>query len=127
MTATMTKAGKRAPRKYTKAPMTLNQRLVLEALRRLESATVYEIADDLVATRDSTKSIVGSLVRQGFIVRTKECVPIGRGRTPAQYKWTGEEFPASVAVFKPSAPPSLDIALLVASMNAMVHAGRASV
>jgi hypothetical protein len=125
-------------RKRTHKVMTLNQRLVLEALRALREASVTEMAHEVGRSRDSTKNVVTALVNQGYIKQARKEVRIGSGCLPASYKWSGKTFPPScelkravpipdsVAFPRIVVPPAPEIEVLVAGINAMVCAGRAA-
>jgi hypothetical protein len=123
------------PRKHSWKVMTLNQRLILESLRALREASVNELSAEADMSRDTAKNVVAALLEQGFIIRTRQKMRLGAGCTPAEYKWSGREFPPSSELIdkrrrveaervRVEAPPA--IAALVAGIHAMVHAGRAS-
>ncbi|MDR5856626.1 hypothetical protein P9239_00255 [Caballeronia sp. LZ062] len=111
--------------------MPLSQRLVLESLRRRREASVGAVADELDKSRDVTKHVFTTLMKQGYVVQTRKMVvTVGRGREPAMYKWTGKAFPPSseIAPRADSADYGLPphIAALVDGMKAMCLVGRAA-
>jgi hypothetical protein len=125
-------------RKFTNKAVSLNQRLVLEAVRSLREASVSEIALEIEKTRDSTKNVVRALFKQGYLEQSRKEVRIGAGCLPAAYKWSGKTFPPSSELARAAAvpesvafarivvPSSPEVAVLVAGINAMVCAGRAA-
>lgn len=118
--------GVRQQRKTTNKVMTYKQRLVLEALRTIGEGSLTDIAFEMDRTRGCTKHVVPALMLQGYIVQTKKKESLGKGCSPARYMWSGKTFPPAIELVPrthPSEPPPA-IAVLVASMYAMVHSGR---
>ncbi|BAO88940.1 putative uncharacterized protein [Caballeronia cordobensis] len=118
----------RAMPKKTHKVMPLNQRIVLEALKRRRHSTIGAIADDLEKSRDATKHVFITLIRQGYIEQTRKSEPKGNGRAPAIYRWTGKTFPSSseitAKVEQEARAVSEAVAVLFAAMQAMCRVGR---
>ncbi len=118
----------REPMKKTHKVMPLNQRLLLEALRRRRHATIAVIADELQKSRDATKHVFASLVRQGYIEQTRKSEAICHGRVPSIYRWTGKSFPPSSEIIAKAEEEdrvlSVAVAALVAGIQAMCRVGR---
>ncbi|BBP99106.1 hypothetical protein BSFA1_42350 [Burkholderia sp. SFA1] len=119
----------RAIPKKTHKVMPMNQRLVLEALRRRGHSTIGAIADELEKSRDATKHVFITLIRQGYIEQTRKSeAKKGNGRAPAIYRWTGKTFPSSAEstskVEQEARAVTEAIAVLFAAMQAMSRVGR---
>ncbi|WP_061175565.1 MarR family transcriptional regulator [Caballeronia pedi] len=121
---------KRAPKKRITKPMPLNQRLVLEALKRRRHATLRVVVEDLQISRDILKNVFVALEAHGYIERVGKSRSSIGGQPPVVYRWSGKSFPSSAEMNKRSpevampVPPAL--AALVAGMHAMCCIGRAA-
>ncbi|AQG98322.1 hypothetical protein A9R05_05415 [Burkholderia sp. KK1] len=119
----------RAPMKKTHKVMSMNQRIVLEALKRRGHSTIGAIADELERSRDATKHVFITLIRQGYIEQTRKSeAKKGNGRAPSIYRWTGKTFPSSAEITSKAEQEaravSESIAVLFSAMQAMCRVGR---
>ncbi|SAL20406.1 hypothetical protein AWB70_01038 [Caballeronia cordobensis] len=119
----------RAMPKKTHRVMPMNQRIVLEALRRRGHSTIGAVADELDKSRDATKHVFITLIRQGYIEQTRKSeAKKGNGRAPAIYRWTGKTFPSSAEITskveQEARAVSEAITVLFAAMHAMCRIGR---
>jgi hypothetical protein len=112
--------------------LNFDQRRVLEALRNLKRATVTEISQEIDRTRTNMRVDIRILMKRGYVSKVGEVAPAWKGRTPGYYEWTGKEFrpsaelaPNRINASELVSPPP-EIALLVNSINAMIHIGRSA-
>ncbi len=117
----------RAPMKKTHKVMPLNQRLVLEALKRRRHSTLRAVVEDLQISRDILKNVFVTLEAQGYIERVGKGYHVHGGHPPVMYRWTGKAFPSS-AEFEQrhterAAPASPHVAALIAGIHAMCSLG----
>lgn len=117
----------RATKKKTHKVMPLNQRLVLEALKRRRHATLRAVVEDLEISRDVLKNVFVTLEAQGYIDRVGKGYHVHGGHPPVVYRWTGKAFPSSADFEQrrnaPAAPASPHVAALVAGIHAMCRLG----
>ncbi len=117
----------RAPMKKTHKVMPLNQRLVLEALKRRRHSTLRAVVEDLQISRDILKNVFVTLEAQGYIERVGKGYHVHGGHPPVMYRWTGKAFPSS-AEFEQrrtaiAVPTSPHVAALIAGIHAMCSLG----
>jgi hypothetical protein len=120
----------RAPKNRTPKPMPLNQRLVLEALKRRRHATLRAVVEDLQVSRDILKNVFVALEAHGYVERVGKSRQSIGGQPPVVYRWSGKSFPSSAELSQRSreisVPTSPSLAALVAGMQAMCRVGRAA-
>ncbi|WP_250489964.1 hypothetical protein [Caballeronia sp. INML2] len=107
--------------------MPLNQRLVLETLKRRRHATLRAVVEDLAISRDILKNVFVTLEAQGYLERVGKGHHVHGGHPPVMYRWTGKAFPSS-ADFEQrriarAAPASPHVAALIAGIYAMCSRG----